>query len=411
MEEMKSPTCEIVTIGTELLLGQINDTNTTMLAQQLREVGVTVRFRTAAGDRLEDMVRVIREAVNRCDLVLITGGLGPTEDDLTRQAVADVAGVALEFRPELMAQIRDIFRRSGYSMPENNRRQAFVPEGSEAIPNHVGTAPAFITLIHDRPIISLPGVPRELKYLMGKTVLPWIRERFGLGEGVILYRRLKVVGLGESGVDQAIGDLMAEGRSPQVGLLASPGEITIRIAACAAAKAEALCMIEPVEEDIRMRLGEKVYGADEDSLEGVVEILLQRGKRTLAVVETFTGGLAGLRLHQAGAAQVTGNLVIPGRDAFFEWLGREKGNTPLEDAPMAAQRVREDLKTDLGLACVGFPEEREGVYEVQAEAAAVGEGVRKTFSWTMGGDRSMLQQRGSVILLNTLRLGLLDKGP
>lgn len=138
-----SPACEIVTIGTELLIGQILDTNTTYLAQELTKIGMPVRYRTAAGDRLGDMERVIREAANRCDVVITTGGLGPTEDDLTRQAVADVAGVPLEFRQDLMGQIEDVFRRSGYKMPENNRRQAFVPAGSEPIPNPVGTAPCF----------------------------------------------------------------------------------------------------------------------------------------------------------------------------------------------------------------------------------------------------------------------------
>ena len=140
----QAPSCEVITVGTELLLGQILDTNTTYLAQELGRIGVSVRFRTAVGDLLNEMTRVIRSATDRCDMVIMTGGLGPTLDDLTRDAVADVAGVDLEFRQDLMDQIAEIFRRAGYRMSENNRRQAYVPAGSQAIPNPVGTAPGFI---------------------------------------------------------------------------------------------------------------------------------------------------------------------------------------------------------------------------------------------------------------------------
>ena len=166
------PTCEIITIGSELLLGQILDTNTTYLAQELGKIGVTIRFRTAVGDELEEIVEVLKCAVERCDMVIATGGLGPTLDDITREAVARMAGVELEFRQDLMDQIEQIFRRAGYQMPDNNRRQAFVPTGSQAISNPVGTAPGFIMEVNERPIICLPGVPRELKYLMNQEILP-----------------------------------------------------------------------------------------------------------------------------------------------------------------------------------------------------------------------------------------------
>jgi len=174
-----TPTCEIITIGSELLLGQIMDTNTAYLAQELGRIGAATRFRTSVGDRLEEIIEVIRGAVERCDLVITTGGLGPTLDDLTREAVARAAGVELELKPELMEQIVAYFARIGYRMPENNRRQAYVPAGSEVIPNPVGTAPCFVTEASAKPVICLPGVPRELEYLWGRQVAPWIRERFG----------------------------------------------------------------------------------------------------------------------------------------------------------------------------------------------------------------------------------------
>ncbi len=405
--ETNVPTCEIVTIGTELLLGQIEDTNTTLLSRLLRERGVVVRFRTTTGDRLEDIRRVLQEAVARADMVITTGGLGPTEDDLTRQAVAGAAGVELEFRPELMAQIGEIFRRAGYSMPENNRRQAFVPAGSQAIPNPKGTAPAFITLIRDRPIIALPGVPRELRYLMSEAVLPWITQKFRLGEGVILYRSVKVVGLGESGVDDLIGDLMREGKNPEVGLLASPGEITVRMAARGERREEALNLISPVEEELRRRLGEKIYGFDGDTLEGVVAEILERGGLSLAVVETFTGGLAALRLHRVPTRHLRGNLVIQTRETFTDWLGTLDAPWDQATAIGAARQIREEFRADVGLACLGFMEREGEIHQVECLASAVGDGLAKDFHWQMGGDIPMLQQRGSVVCLNTLRLALL----
>lgn len=410
MGERGNPTCEIVTIGSELLIGQITDTNSAMLGQQLTDIGVRVRFRTAAADRMADMKQVIREAADRCDLVITTGGLGPTEDDLTRQAIADVAGVGLEFRDELMAEIEEIFRRSGYTMPENNRKQAFVPAGSEVISNPVGTAPAFITLVENRPVIALPGVPRELRYLMEKKVLPWIRERFGLADRVILWRSLKVAGLGESGVDKLMGDLMVEGANPEVGLLASPGEITIRLAARGDNRESAQDLIRPVEEEIRKRLGEKIYGKDADTLEGVVARLLAERNMTLGLLETFTGGVAAQRLHRVRSGHVLESLVIPSRDRLDRWLAGPGGNEAPEGAIRTARRMRDEFDTDLGCACLGFPVPRDAGYDVECEAAVVGEGLDKTFTWHMGGDLSMLQQRGSVIALNTLRLALLNQG-
>ena len=293
-----SPTCEIITIGSELLLGQIMDTNTTYLAQELGHIGVNIRFRTAVGDRIEEIAQLIGDGTERCDMVITTGGLGPTLDDLTREAVARVAGVELEFRQDLMDQIEQVFRRAGYQMSENNRRQAFVPKGSHAIPNPVGTAPGFITEVDGKPIICLPGVPRELKFLLGREVTPWVRQRFNLAAHIITYRVLKTAGIGESKVDRRISDLMGSAKNPEVGLLASMGEIKIRIAARARDLSEAESLIRPVEGEIRSRLGEKIFGQDDETLQGVINAILAEQGLTLSILETFTGGFAALKLHQ-----------------------------------------------------------------------------------------------------------------
>ena len=406
---IKSPTCEIITIGSELLLGQIEDTNTAYLARELAREGVAIRFRTAAGDRLDEIEQVIHSAIDRCDMVITTGGLGPTLDDLTREAVSRAAGVELEFRQDLMDGIDEIFRLAGYQMPENNRRQAFVPAGSHAIPNPVGTAPAFIKEVKTRPVICLPGVPRELKFLLGKEVIPWVRQRFNLDKHVLIYRVLKTVGIGESKVDSIIGDLIKPGQNPEVGLLASMGEIKIRIAAKAKSEQEAHSLIRPVAEDVRLRLGKKIYGQDDDTLESVIDSLLDENGLTLAILETFSGGLAAQRFHRLPSSRVLESHVISNEEQVARYFGQDK--TKLEEgiAPGLARKIMDLVNANVGLAVTGFlKKEKGGGYTIKGNAAAAGEGIEKSFSWDMGGDLLSLQQRGAVIGLNTLRLALLE---
>jgi nicotinamide-nucleotide amidase len=405
-----SPTCEIITIGTELLLGQILDTNTTYLAQELGRSGITVRFRTAVGDHPDEIVQTIGSALGRCDMVLTTGGLGPTLDDVTREAVARAAEAPLEFRQDLMDHIESLFRRAGYQMPENNRRQAFVPQGSQAIFNPVGTAPAFISDVAGKPVVCLPGVPRELKYLLSREVIPRLRQRFNLTGHQVVYRVLKTVGIGESKVDSLIGDLIKPGENPEIGLLASVGEIKIRMAARAESEAEARSMIEPLEKEIRLRLGKFIFGENEDTLASVIDSLLASRRKTLAIVETFSAGLASERLHSLPSRRLMESRVIPGEKSLARWLGLE---IPLalgeESARLLARKIRNSAGTDLGLAILGFPREEKEGYILNGCTAAVGEGIMKTFLWKMGGDNPTLQQRGAVIGLNTLRLALIEK--
>jgi len=404
------PCCEIVTIGSELLLGQIEDTNSTFLARELASIGVDVRFRTAVGDQAEEMAEVLKRALERCDLVVTTGGLGPTKDDLTRQVVATVAGVELEFRQELMEQIEEVFRRYGYRMPETNRSQAFVPKGSEAIENPVGTAPGFIKEVKGRPIICLPGVPKELKYLWQNAVGPWIRGRFGLEGHLVASRVLKVAGIGESKVDTIIGDLIRHSENPKIGLLASPGEIKIRITAEAKDSGQARSLIQPIEQEIRSRLGNKVFGVDDDTLEGVVDFLLGQHNLSLTILETFTAGMVAQRLHAIPCHAIEKSLVIPHKEGISKDFGKGLEVPSLEVTLELARRLMPAGQDGVGLAVVGFPRREAEVFFVDACAAAVGEGVEKAYSWHMGGDLTTVQQRGSVIGLNTLRLALVDLG-
>jgi nicotinamide-nucleotide amidase len=404
-----SPNCEIITIGTELLLGQILDTNTTYLAQELGRIGISVRFRTAVGDLPHEMEQVIEDAVQRCEMVITTGGLGPTKDDLTREAVAKIAGVDLEFRKDLMAQIEQVFKRYGYNMPESNRRQAFVPVGSQAIPNPVGTAPAFIREVRGKPIICLPGVPRELKYLLNREVIPWLRKRFHLTDQRIIYRVLKTVGIGESRVDQLVGDLMGQGKNPEVGLLASQGEIKIRIAAKGRNKQSVDDLIRPIELEIRARLGNKIFGKDDDTLEQVIDSILIDRDLTLAIFETFTAGRAAQKLHGLTSHRLLESCVIPDKKDVIKWMGKEDCVLGSELALSIARKASIMADADIGLSILGFLDKKDEEYKVKGYAGVAGKGIiEKAFSWDMGGDVMTLQVRGSLIGLNTLRLALIE---
>jgi nicotinamide-nucleotide amidase len=341
-------------------------------------------------------------------MVMTTGGLGPTLDDLTREAVARVTGVDLEFKQDLMVLIEEFFQRAGYKMPENNRKQAYVPKGSQVVLNPVGTAPCFIAEAEGKPVICLPGVPRELKYLWDREISSWIRKRFELSNEKVTYRVLKLVGLGESAVDRLIGDLMGVEKNPEVGLLASSGEIKIRITATARGDKGAEGLIRPVEEEIRSRLGKKIFGMDDETLEGVIDSLLIQKGLTLATLETFTAGIAAQRLYQIPSSQLLDSRVIPDQERLLRLLGGSSGSLDMKAASTLAQKVREMTQADVGLSIVGSLEKQEGSSTMNGHAAAIGDGVEKEFSWQMGGHFRTLQERGAVIGLNTLRLALLE---
>ena len=291
-------TAEIVSIGSELLLGQIVDTNAVWMAQRLTELGVNLYFKSVVGDNPDRMWDVIDRALGRSDIVITGGGIGPTQDDLTRETVARVTGRKLVKDPALAAQIERRFRRRGLIMTANNDRQAFIPEGSIPVENPNGTAPSFIVEDPRGVIFSLPGVPFEMKWLFDNAVVPYLQEKFGL-DRTITYRVLKVAELGESRVDDRIGDLIASSTNPTVGVLAHPGQVDVRIAARAATAQDAARLIAPVEAEVRRLLGKHVFGADDETIEGAVGRLLADLGVTIASYEDLTGGALADRLHQA----------------------------------------------------------------------------------------------------------------
>lgn len=295
---------ELVMIGTELLLGEIVDTNATKLARMLREIGLDLYYKTTVGDNEERITAVLNLALDRSQVVITSGGLGPTVDDMTRQAVAKATGRPLVYSDEFELQIAARFRSFGRAMADNNKRQAYIPEGALPLPNPVGTAPCFLSEdVQGRGfIVSLPGVPRELEYMMTNTVVPLLVERLG-GTKIIKVRLLRTCAVGESDIDRAIGDLMSLA-NPTVGLAAHSGQTDVRITAKADTEAGAEALIAPIEADLRRRLGIAIYGVGQETVPEVVgRVLADRGLR-LAVIDTLTKGQVVRELVEAGFSYV-----------------------------------------------------------------------------------------------------------
>ncbi|HSR29948.1 MAG TPA: CinA family nicotinamide mononucleotide deamidase-related protein [Anaerolineae bacterium] len=350
---------EIVTTGTELLLGQIDDTNATYLARELRDLGIDLFFRSTVGDNELRIAYVLEQALARADLIIVTGGLGPTVDDVTRDAVARVTGRPLVLYPDLLAQIETFFARFGATMSENNRRQAYLPEGCIPVENPVGTAPAFIVEDERGTIITLPGVPREMRYLMQKTVIPYLQRRLGQRD-VLVTRILRTVALGESRIDQAIADLETSS-NPTVGLSAHPGQTDVRIVAKAPTQAEAEALVADFEAKIRQRLGAAVYAtgdAEGPTLDAVIAGLMREKNATLAVAETLTRGELSRRLS-AHSDVFRGGVVATDGDALTQPLCLEGLPTSGEPGAIAlAEGVRKSWNTSLGLAVLADEDDR-----------------------------------------------------
>jgi nicotinamide-nucleotide amidase len=400
MASQKNNTAEIVAIGSELLLGQIQDTNTPYLAGRLQELGIEVAFQSMVGDDRKRMASVLRRAVSRSRFIITTGGIGPTEDDLTRELVAEVCGKKLVFKPRLLKLIKYYFDLAGFVMAPNNRKQAFIPEGARVIPNLQGTAPGFMAESGKGGwIIVLPGVPRELKRMMSDTVLPFLAKTLGKEQGLIEYQVLKVCGLGESRVDQQIGDLIRSSKNPVIGLLASPGEIRIRITARGADRKETQVLIAPIEEEIRRRLGVMIFGSGEETLEGVTARLLEEKNITAGVADAFTAGRIGLRLLTSGSRKFKGSLTLPQK---IGWPGQDQVLEKEAQAVFLAEKIQTLLHCDLGL---GIWLEETG--DERTLYLALSGKVKETYAHKIGGFLETLPDRAAVMALDFLRKELL----
>ena len=354
---------EVIAIGDELTTGQRLDTNSQWISRELSVLGITTSFHTTITDALDDGVAAFRIAVERADLVIVTGGLGPTADDLTRDVLAIVANEPLELSAEALVAVESRFARRAMPMPESNRRQALFPRTSRIIPNPEGTAPGIDLEILRRStgssrIFALPGVPSEMRVMWRESVVPALLAMQPAG-GTILFRRIKCFGAGESAVEAMLPDLIERGRDPLVGITAHEATITLRIVARGADEAACRARIAPTERVIRECLGELVYGTEDDEIEDAALAAAAAAGSTLATVEIATQGQVAALFAQAAARRraagvdggVAGGIVLP---------DPADGRTPAELAAWA----RDERGATCGLAVGPARRDAEGVETV-----------------------------------------------
>jgi nicotinamide-nucleotide amidase len=413
--------CEVLAVGTELLLGQVVDTNSAWIGEQLAAAGIDSYYQVKVGDNQSRIVACIRQALSRSDAVICCGGLGPTQDDITREAIAEVLGLPLELDEEVAARIEQMFGARGRTMALNNLRQAEVPHGATVIPQVRGTAPGLICRLGDRSIYAVPGVPHEMREMMGRAVIPDLISRSGPA-ATILSRTLRTWGLAESTLAELLAGRLAaldkeaaDGRpAPTIAFLASGIEgIKVRITAKASSAEEASELVGSEEVAIRQLLGTAVFGADDENMEAAVGSLLVKRDLTLAVAESLTGGLVGSRLTAVPGASdwFRGALVVYASEAKRSLLGVADGPVVSENAATEmASGAAATLGADVGLSLTGVagPTEQDGQPVGTVWIGLAGLGSPEARPLHMAGDREQIRQISAISALDLLRRRLLE---
>lgn len=349
---------ELIAVGTEILLGDIVNTDAQVISQGLSELGIDVYYQTVVGDNPERLERVIREAKERADIIITTGGLGPTLDDLTKETLARVFGKELVLDPESLEHIRSFFRSIKREMTPNNEKQAWLPEGSQALHNDWGTAPGCVFEADGTHVIMLPGPPRECEPMFKYRAMPYLYQLAG---GCIVSHNIRVFGLGESSMEDMLHDMMAEMTNPTIAPYAKTSECFARVTAKADSAEEAEKMLEPVVQKVVSMLGDSVYGVDVDSLEQVVGDQLREKGMTLAVAESCTGGLLSKRItdlpgcsdyYKGGVCSYANEVKVRVLGVSEETLAQHGAVSP-ETAEEMAAGVARLLDTDFGVGITG----------------------------------------------------------
>jgi nicotinamide-nucleotide amidase len=353
---------EIVTIGTEILLGHLVDTNAAFIARRLADAGIDVFAKHSVGDNTERLAIMLEGALARADGVITTGGLGPTVDDLTKDAVSRAVGRPLELHEPSLRAIEARFAAMGRGMSENNTRQAILPAGSTVLENPHGTAPGFVALRDDGKFVaSMPGVPREMMPMLTERLIPWLTARFDV-RSAIFTRTLHTVGIGESELDRRIEDLFRTLENPKIALLAHDGRVDVKIMAKAADAAIAQTMLAPLADELRARIGSGYFGDDETSLESAIVGELVRRGSTIGTAESCTGGaIADALVGVAGASQTfRGSIVAYANDIKTALLGvpastlATVGAVSEETALAMAHGARQRLGVDIAVSTTGI---------------------------------------------------------
>ena len=409
--------CELVAVGTELLLGQVVDTNSVWLSERLAASGIDCHFHTSVGDNVERIASVLRIALSRSDAVIVSGGLGPTQDDITREAIASVMGVPLERDEAVLARIRSLFETRGREMVVNNERQADVPRGAVVIAQTRGTAPGLICPVGDKVLYAMPGVPYEMKDMAERAVLPDLMARAGT-RATIVSRMVRTWGLAESTLAERVAprvEALEAAGNPTLAFLASGVEgIKIRITAKAPSREEALAMVEAEDAELRALLGSLVFGVDGDTMESAVGALLADAGLTLGLAESMTGGLVASRLVnvEGSSAWFKGSVVAYDSQVKFDVLQVPEGPVVSESAATAmAEGAAKVLGADVGLSVTGVagPAEQDGMPVGTVFFGLHLDGSTEVSHHRMPGDRERIRQFATISMLDLLRRRLLDR--
>ncbi|GDX30742.1 CinA-like protein [Actinomycetes bacterium] len=404
--------CDVLAIGTELLLGQIVDTNSAWLGEQLALAGIDSYDHRKVGDNLGRMVTALSDLLDEAQAVIVCGGLGPTPDDVTREAIAEVMGVPLVRSEELVAKIAAMFGMRDRDMPANNLRQADIPEGARVIPNALGTAPGVMAEIAGKVIYAVPGVPYEMQAMIKDFVIPDLLERAGM-RSVIVSRSLKTWGTSESGLAEMIATQVDAQSNPSIAFLARGIEgLYVRLTAKAANESDARALIETEETELRAILGDLIFAVDDETMESVVlKACAERGW-SLGVAESLTGGLIGARLANVPGASATfrGSIASYATEVKRSVLGvTARSVVSAECVAQMAEGAQKVLGCDAAVAVTGVagPDEQEGqpVGTVWFGVAVTGHAT-ETVSTRLPGDRERIRQFSTISALNLLRLRL-----
>ncbi|MDQ3756349.1 MAG: competence/damage-inducible protein A [Actinomycetota bacterium] len=411
--------CEVVAVGTELLLGQIVDTNSSWLGDQLAAAGIDSHFQTKVGDNLARIVQALRIGLSRSDAVIVCGGLGPTQDDITREAIAEVMNVPLERDEAMVDVIRSMFEARGRAMSENNARQADVPRGASVIPQTRGTAPGLVCPVGNKVVYAVPGVPYEMQDMLERVVLPDLQRRADT-QATIVSRVLRTWGLAESTLAETLGprlEALEPAGNPTIAFLASGMEgIKVRITAKAETPEAAQGLLAAEEAEVRALLGPVVFGVDADTMESAVGSLLVQAGLTLGLAESVTGGLIASRVvNVPGASRwFRGGVVSYASEVKHDVLGVPEGPVVSEQAAAAmAEGACKVLGADVGLSVTGVagPAEQEGHRPGTVFFGVRLDGFTDVISVRLPGDRDRIRQYAAISALDFLRRRLLDRAP
>jgi len=350
---------EIISIGTEILLGDIVDTNSQYLAGKLTNYGFDIHFISSVGDNKKRIYESIKQATERSDIVITTGGLGPTDDDLTRDIISEVTGKKLQLSSKLLKDLENLFKHRKYKMTKNNKKQAYLPEDATSLKNELGTAAGILLEMNDVVIIAMPGVPREMKNIFENEVTPYLKNK---NNKIIRSKTLNFFSIGESSLEMKVKDILDKQINPTLALLAGTAEVKIRITAKGNSEEEVFQMIEETEQEIRDRVGEYIYGTDDCGFPKIVGEMLSKDNLTISLAESCTGGLVGNRITDIpGSSQYfKGGIMVYSNQAKIEQLGVKKetldkyGAVSKNTAEEMAINIREIMKTDIGISLTGI---------------------------------------------------------